>query len=98
MFPEGYPVIDPHGSPKTETGERFLPFAPGVVRLAAMAERAGAGSIPLVPVGLDYRRENDESRWEITLRVGSAMIRTGDDRTLLADLEREIHLLSGHTP
>lgn len=98
VFPEGYPVIDPHGSPKAETGERFLPFAPGVVRLAAMAERAGAGSVPLVPIGLDYQREG-EGRWAITLRVGTPMSRSeaGDDALLLATLETVVRELSGHT-
>jgi 1-acyl-sn-glycerol-3-phosphate acyltransferase len=49
VFPEGYPAIDPLGSPRTTSGG-FLPFEPGFL---ALAERAGR-AVPVVPVGVWY--------------------------------------------
>lgn len=94
VFPEGYPVIDPHGSPKQESGERFLPFEPGVVRLARMAE-SGGGAIPMVPVGFVYERA-DDSHWRIGMNVGEPIRRAdfADDDACLAALETAVRTLS----
>jgi putative membrane protein len=66
VFPEGYPTIDPAGSPKANVGA-FLPFRPGVARLAQLAERRGVGRIPIVPAGFQYERDG---RWKVWLRFG----------------------------
>ncbi len=87
VFPEGYPVIDPHGSPKQETGTAFLPFEPGVVRLVRMAE-SGGEAIPMVPVGFAYDR-TDDGRWQIEMSVGDPVWRSdfADDDACLVELE-----------
>lgn len=64
VFPEGYPNVDPHPTPKPDL-DAFLPFRPGFVRLAALAERDGQTRVPIVPVGFSYQRG---ARWSVTLR------------------------------
>ena len=64
IFPEGYPTIDPGYTPKTRDDE-VLPFQPGFLRLAALAERDGRGHVPIVPAGLEYSRGD---RLAITVR------------------------------
>ncbi|MCC6944975.1 MAG: 1-acyl-sn-glycerol-3-phosphate acyltransferase [Thermomicrobiales bacterium] len=65
VFPEGYPTIDPHGSPKTRDDE-FLPFHSGFAKIAVDSWRQGIET-QIVPVGLHYRKSRT---WEITLRFG----------------------------
>lgn len=98
MFPEGYPVIDPHGSPKQESGATFLPFQLGVVRLVRVAEAAGATGIPLIPVGFSYERCADE-RWRVAMRAGEPHWRAdhGSDVSCLAALEASVRKLSAST-
>lgn len=93
VFPEGYPVVDPHGSPKQETGETFLPFEPGVVRLARMAEARGI-AVPLVPVGFTYDRDKG-GRWRIGMTIGAPIRRSdfSDDGACLAGLEESVRWL-----
>lgn len=64
IFPEGYPTIDPSYTPKTRDDE-VLPFQPGFLRLAALAERDGRSHVPIVPAGLEYSRGD---RLAITVR------------------------------
>jgi hypothetical protein len=66
VFPEGYPNVDPSYTPKTDDDE-FLPFRPGFIRFVALAERDGLTRVPIVPVGLEYRRGD---RWRLTIRFG----------------------------
>jgi 1-acyl-sn-glycerol-3-phosphate acyltransferase len=91
VFPEGYPNIDPGYTPK-QGDDEFLPFQPGVVRLASLAATRGL-SVPIVPAGLSYRRAN---RWQVTLRFGEPLILV--DRTqeaaILRTLEARVHVLS----
>lgn len=96
VFPEGYPVIDPHGSPKQETGATFLPFQHGVVRMVRMAEAGGIGPIPLIPVGFDYRQV-DGGRWRIAMNIDDSVRRSefADDGDCLLALESEVRRLSG---
>lgn len=65
VFPEGYPTIDPHGSPKTGEDE-ILPFNPGVARIAIDAWRSGI-PVTLLPVGFHYVQRD---RWQVNLRFG----------------------------
>lgn len=93
IFPEGFPTIDPAGSLKTRDDE-YLPFRPGVLAIAAHAERAGAGVIPIVPAGLAYAREG--SRTRVTLRLGQPL-RDATRRPraeVLEELERRVRELS----
>ena len=72
VFPEGYPTIDPAFTPK-QSDDEFLPFASGFLRMAQLAERAGAGPVALVPVGFTYERQG--RKWSIVMRFGAALTR-----------------------
>jgi putative membrane protein len=92
IFPEGYPNIDPHYTPKTEP-EEHLPFKGGFAALAAAAERKLRTKIWIVPVGLHYRRRD---RWKLALRFGTP-IRLSDFPSrprLVAHVEEQVRLLS----
>ena len=91
VFPEGHPTVDPNPTPKRSDDE-LLPFQPGVVRIAQIAERGGVGRVPIVPVGLSYERG---PRWRLTVRYGPPLAATGDPATLSAELERRVRELSG---
>ena len=93
IFPEGYPTIDPAGSPKTRDDE-YLPFRPGLLAIAARAERAGAPPIPIIPAGLAYVREGARTR--VTLRLGKPLREpTKRPRAdVLAELESRVRELS----
>ena len=67
VFPEGYPNVDPGFTPKH--GEEMLPFVPGYLRFATIAQRSGVGPITVVPAGLAYVGR-DTDRWRITVRFG----------------------------
>ncbi len=93
VFPEGYPNIDPGYTPK-QNDDEFLPFQPGVVRLASLA--AGRGlTVPIVPAGFSYRRGK---RWEVTLRFGEPIILAGraQEQVVLRELETRVRSLSLH--
>ncbi|MBA2290694.1 MAG: 1-acyl-sn-glycerol-3-phosphate acyltransferase [Chloroflexia bacterium] len=94
VFPEGYPVIDPHGSPKQASGESFLTFEPGVVRLVRIAESRGK-TIPMVPIGFVYERA-DDGRWRIDMHIGKPIRRVhfNDDDACLGALEKAVRKLS----
>jgi putative membrane protein len=93
VFPEGYPTIDPGFTPKTGD-DAFLPFQPGFLRFAALAERAGSTRVPIVPTGLVYRRGN---RWQVTVRFGRPVtVAPGvSARDQVAVIEEQVRTLSG---
>ncbi|HSF59054.1 MAG TPA: 1-acyl-sn-glycerol-3-phosphate acyltransferase, partial [Candidatus Binatia bacterium] len=55
IFPEGYPNIDPHYTPKTRP-EEFLRFKSGFAVIAGAAEKHQGARIPMLPIGLAYTR------------------------------------------
>jgi 1-acyl-sn-glycerol-3-phosphate acyltransferase len=93
VFPEGYPNIDPSFTPKTGD-DAFLPFQPGFVRFAALAERDGITRVPIVPVGLEYQRGD---RWRVTVRFGLPVTRSPevDIRDQVSAIEEQVRCLSG---
>ena len=93
VFPEGYPNIDPSYTPKTDDAA-FLPFRPGFMRFVALAERDGLTHVPIVPVGLEYRRGD---RWRLTIRFGQpiAFASDGDYAGQVLAIEEQVRRLSG---
>lgn len=93
IFPEAYPVVDPHPAPQRAGGE-MLPFQPGTVRFATLAARQLAASIPVVPVGLRYTRGR---RWRLEVVFGEPLLigPGSDPDASLATLEAEVRRLSG---
>ena len=94
VFPEGYPVIDPHLSPR-DAGDDLLPFQPGFARIAREAARRRL-NVPVVPAGLSYR---EGTRWTITLGFGdpiqvSSSAAPGE---IALQVEEAVRLLSGTT-
>ncbi len=71
IFPEAYPNIDPHDSPKTGLDD-FLPFRPGFIKLVELAERDRQTRVAIVPAGLEYTRQHGR-RWQATVRYGQAL-------------------------
>lgn len=93
IFPEGYPTIDPSYTPKTRDDE-VLPFQPGFLRFASLAERDGQTRVPIVPAGLEYARGE---RWRLIVRFGeSATIAPGVSLEQQVNaIERQVRWLSG---
>ncbi|MFM9108360.1 MAG: lysophospholipid acyltransferase family protein [Chloroflexota bacterium] len=91
VFPEGYPNIDPNPTPKTRDDE-MLAFRPGFLRFAALAERDGRTSVPIVPVGFEYQRG---PQWRIAVRFGEPERPRPGDPGQLARLEADVRRLSG---
>jgi 1-acyl-sn-glycerol-3-phosphate acyltransferase len=93
VFPEGYPNIDPSFTPKSGD-ETLLPFRPGFLRFAALAERDGVARVPIVPAGLEYQRGD---RWRVTVRFGRPVTRLPevDFRVQVSAIEEEVRRLSG---
>jgi putative membrane protein len=93
IFPEAYPVVDPHPTPVRADGE-MLPFQPGTVRFAELAARQLSVSIPVVPVGLRYTRGR---RWRLELAFGEPLLigPDSDQGESLATLEAAVRRLSG---
>ena len=69
VFPEGYPTIDPHPTPKIRDDE-ILPFQSGFVRIAREAHDAGI-SLCTIPLGFHY--EQVDERWRVTMRFGAPL-------------------------
>jgi 1-acyl-sn-glycerol-3-phosphate acyltransferase len=92
VFPEGYPNIDPHWTPKPNL-EAWLPFDAGFAHLARLAQRNGAPATPVVPVGFHYRRGR---RWRIVARFGAPRVLSPDADLALfvADIEASVRALS----
>jgi 1-acyl-sn-glycerol-3-phosphate acyltransferase len=91
IFPEGFPVIDPGYTPKKD-GKEFLPFEPGVTRIATLAAARGL-DVPIVPAGFHYRRDD---RWHVILRFGEPLhVRNrAEAPSVLAELETRVIALS----
>lgn len=92
VFPEGYPTIDPHGSPKIGEDE-FLPFHPGFARIVIDAWAVGIAA-KIVPVGFHYRQED---RWQVYLRFGDPIgpFQNARSADLTAQVEQCVISLSG---
>lgn len=92
VFPEGYPTIDPTFTPKRDDAE-FLPFQPGFTRLARLASRDGR-PVPIVPVGLQYRRDH---HWSVTMQAGPPRYVQSrmEEEPVRAAIEQDVKLLSG---
>ncbi|MCA9864470.1 MAG: 1-acyl-sn-glycerol-3-phosphate acyltransferase [Thermomicrobiales bacterium] len=93
IFPEAYPVVDPHISHCRAEGE-MLPFQPGTARFAVLAARGLSASIPVVPIGLRYTRGR---RWRLDVAFGEPVL-IGPESDLderLATLESSVRRLSG---
>jgi len=95
VFPEGYPNIDPGYTPKADE-TAFLPFQPGVVRLARLAAARGMG-VPIVPAGFCYQRG---PVWHVTLRFGEPLTieRRDQEAEALRELEDRVRALSAPSP
>jgi putative membrane protein len=95
IFPEGYPNIDPHHTPKTHNDE-MLPFRAGFAAIAAAAEKRCGAKVPLIPVGLRY---SAGKRWTVYVNFGAA-VHAGDfasREALVRKLEYDVAQLSGLT-
>ncbi|HET9660045.1 MAG TPA: 1-acyl-sn-glycerol-3-phosphate acyltransferase [Thermomicrobiales bacterium] len=66
VFPEGYPTIDPHPTPKRRRDE-VLPFHTGFVRIAQNALDAG---IPVRTVPVGFRYDERPYGWDVMMRFG----------------------------
>ena len=95
VFPEAYPTIDPHSNPGVEH-HPLLAFRPGFARLVEMAEKDGQTKVAIIPAGFSYIQNG---RWNVTLRFGPALPRSGySDATHLAqDVEMRVRELSGES-
>jgi 1-acyl-sn-glycerol-3-phosphate acyltransferase len=91
IFPEGYPTIDPHGSPKSGNDD-FLPFHLGFARIAIESWKEGM-STTIVPIGFAYEPGD---KWQIIMRIGSPFPRSPGitTRALTAAVERAVIELS----
>lgn len=91
MFPEAYPTIDPHLTPKTGPDD-LLPFQPGFARIALTAAAEGL-RVPIVPAGFVYRRA---SRWQASLRFGEPLevSSPGDRHQVVQEIEERVRKLS----
>jgi putative membrane protein len=108
IFPEAYTNVDVFPTPK-KNGPDFLPFRPGFIKLAQLAERDGKTRVSIVPVGLAYERMARQRRppwlpswrpmWRITMRFGEAQYipphaTATEIAALRAQVEREVQELS----
>jgi len=92
VFPEAYPNIDPAFTPKT--GDDFLPFRSGFVRLVELAQRNGTTRVPIVPAGFVYAR--NDAGWTATLRYGEPVLLDGSANRseVAARVEEQVRALS----
>jgi 1-acyl-sn-glycerol-3-phosphate acyltransferase len=93
VFPEGYPNIDRHYTPKTKPDE-VLPFKGGFAAIAATAERRVGSPIAIVPCGFSYTRNGS---WTARLNIGRAVyLEDFESRQMLVRyMERCVAELSG---
>lgn len=96
IFPEAYPTIDPTYTPKSQA-DAFLPFRPGFVKLAELAERDGHTQVALVPTGLTYTHHDC---WQVTLRFAPPVFPRDyvDHQRLAQQIEACVHTLSSPAP
>jgi len=93
VFPEGYPNIDPHYTPKIGPKE-FLPFKAGFATIAAAAEKRLGAKVPMLPSGFRYTKNN---RWIARLNIGEPVyLEDFVSRPLLVSyMEQRVAELSG---
>jgi 1-acyl-sn-glycerol-3-phosphate acyltransferase len=96
VFPEGYPNIDPHYTPKTRP-EEFLRFKSGFAVIAGAAEKHQGARIPMLPIGLAYTRAGQGNRWTARLRIGEPVYSQdfASRRLLVNHMEQQVAQLSG---
>ena len=98
IFPEGYPNIDPHPTPKRDL-EAFLPFQMGFVKMAERAQKDGRTRVALVPAGLVYTRIRSKI-WRVHVHFGPPLFL--DDfasaSQALRAIEERVHMLSSALP
>ncbi len=94
MFPEGYPNIDPHPTPKPDL-DAFLPFQPGFIKLAELMERDGKTRVAIVPAGFSYTLDPGKP-WHATVCFGPPLFRSdfASAEQLLQAVEEQVHALS----
>lgn len=92
IFPEAYPTIDPHRTPK-QGDEAFLPFRSGFARLVELVERDSTTHVAVIPTGLEYLRGE---HWHATLRFGSPLWRAdfATRAQFVQEVEQRVHALS----
>lgn len=93
IFPEAYPVVDPHPAPLRADGE-MLPFQQGTLRFAELAARRMNAEVSVVPVGLRY---TPGRRWRLDLAFGEPLLigPRSDLDASLSRLESDVRRLSG---
>src|SRR5579863_473750 len=98
IFPEGYPNIDPHPTPKTDL-DAFLPFRPGFLKMVELAERDRQTHVAIIPAGLSYTQVKGK-HWHATVRYGPALYRSDFANTeqLLLAVEERVQVLSASLP
>jgi 1-acyl-sn-glycerol-3-phosphate acyltransferase len=92
VFPEGYPNIDRHYTPKTKP-EEVLPFKAGFAAIAAAAERRLGSRVAIVPCGFGYTRNGS---WTARLNIGRAVYLEdfGSRQLLVSYMEQRVAELS----
>lgn len=92
IFPEGYPVIDPHRQ-RTPRTALLAPFKSGFARVAVAAARRHGRPVPVVPVGI---RANPHDHRRLAFAYGAARCATGasDVDALIAAIRDDIAILS----
>src|SRR5215813_5346862 len=95
VFPEGYPNIDRHYTPKTRPTE-MLPFKAGFAAIAVAAEKRLGARVPIVPAGFLYTKARARS-WRAELNIGRAVYVKdyGSRQSLIERMEQRIAELSG---
>jgi 1-acyl-sn-glycerol-3-phosphate acyltransferase len=96
VFPEGYPNIDPHYTPKTRP-EEFLRFESGFAAIGGAAEKRLGAKVPLLPTGLVYTKVSQGSRWRVRLNIGEPVYSEDfvSRRLLVNYMEQRVAELSG---
>jgi len=96
VFPEGYPNIDRHYTPKTKP-EEVLPFKAGFAAIAAAAERRLGSRIAMVPCGFSYTTNGS---WTARLNIGGAVYLEdfGSRQLLVRYMEQRVAELSRLLP
>jgi len=103
IFPEAYPNVDPDVMVKRREDD-FLPFRPGYLTLADLAQRDRRTRVAIVPAGFVYtytraRRGGSAREWRVTLRLGTPryLDARADHATLARAIEDDVHALSAPT-
>ncbi len=93
IFPESYPLIDPHTQRKPRH-ELLAPFKPGFARAAVAAARRHGRPVNVVPVGIGADAANPR---RLAFRYGQPRLVTAatDVNRLVADVRADICRLSG---